>query len=131
MQLTTYFRSTAAYRVRIALTLKGLEHALLPLNLFTGEQKSCEFLDKNPDGLIPVLTVGDDVLTQSMAILEYLEETHPRPALLPSDPVQRAFARALSQIIASDIHPLNNLRVQKYLSTNMGVDDEKKRPRPY
>ena len=126
MKLTTYFRSTAAYRVRIALNLKGIEHELLPLNLFTGEQKSAEFLALNPNGLLPVLQVGNDHLTQSMAILEYLEEVYPQTNLLPKDPLQRANVRALAQTIASDIHPLNNLRVQKYLSNEMGVSDDNK-----
>jgi maleylpyruvate isomerase len=126
MKLTTYFRSTAAYRVRIALNLKGIEHELLPLNLFTGEQKSAKFLAHNPDGLIPTLEAGNDTLTQSMAILEYLEEAYPKVSLLPKNLVQRAFVRALSQTIASDIHPLNNLRVQKYLAEEMGVSEDKK-----
>ena len=126
MKLTTYFRSTAAYRVRIALNLKGIEHQLLPLNLFTGEQKSTEFLAHNPDGLIPTLQVGGDTLTQSMAILEYLEEAYPQVPLLPKDLVERAYVRALAHTIASDIHPLNNLRVQKYLVAEMRVNDDKK-----
>lgn len=126
MKLTTYFRSTAAYRVRIALNLKGIEHDLLPLNLFTGEQNSTEFLAHNPDGLIPTLEIGKDTLTQSMAILEYLEEAYPLVSLLPKDLVLRAFIRALSQTIASDIHPLNNLRVQKYLAGEMGVNENQK-----
>jgi len=126
MKLTTYFRSTAAYRIRIALNLKGVEYDLVPLNLFTGEQNSADFLSKNPDGLVPVLETDDNVLTQSMAILEYLEETETTVALLPNDPVERAFVRALAQSIACDIHPLNNLRVQKYLRHEMGVSDEDK-----
>ena len=127
MKLTTYFRSTAAYRVRIALNLKGVEHELVPLNLFTGEQGSAKFLHQNPDGLIPVLATGEDTLTQSMAILEYLEETQAQVPLLPADPVKRAFVRALAQTIVSDIHPLNNLRVQQYLANEMGVSDDNKR----
>lgn len=127
MQLTTYFRSTAAYRVRIALNLKGLDYELLPLNLFTGEQTSTAFLTHNPDGLIPTLQIADSTLTQSMAILEYLEEAYPKVNLLPADLIQRAFVRALAQTIASDIHPLNNLRVQKYLANEMDVNDEKVR----
>lgn len=126
MKLSTYFRSTAAYRVRLALNLKGIEHELSPLNLFTGEQKSTEFLALNPDGLLPVLQVGNDYLTQSMAILEYLEEVYPQTNLLPKDPLQRAYVRALAQTIVSDIHPLNNLRVQKYLSNELGVGDDNK-----
>lgn len=126
MKLTTYFRSTAAYRVRIALNLKGIKHQRVPLNLFTGEQKSDDFLETNPDGLIPVLDTGSDILTQSMAILEYLEETQVVVKLLPEDPVDRAFVRALAQTIVSDIHPLNNLRVQQYLTKEMGVTKEQK-----
>lgn len=126
MKLTTYFRSTAAYRIRIALNLKGVNHELVPLNLFTGEQTSTDFLNTNPDGLIPVLETDGEVLTQSMAILEYLEETQTKVTLLPVDPIQRAFVRALAQTIVSDIHPLNNLRVQKYLAKEMGVNDEQK-----
>jgi maleylacetoacetate isomerase len=126
MILTTYFRSTAAYRVRIALNLKEIEHELSPLNLFTGEQKTTEFLNHNPDGLIPTLQVGDDLLTQSMAILEYLEEVYPTVSLLPKDPIQRAFVRAIAQTIISDIHPLNNLRVQQYLVNDMDVSADKK-----
>ena len=127
MKLTTYFRSTAAYRVRIALNLKGVKHQLVPLNLFTGEQNSDDFLNTNPDGLIPVLDTGIDILTQSMAILEYLEEIRGEVKLLPDHPADRAFVRALAQTIISDIHPLNNLRVQQYLVTEMGVSEEKKR----
>ncbi|MFT6407168.1 MAG: maleylacetoacetate isomerase [Arenicella sp.] len=126
MKLTTYFRSTAAYRVRIALNLKGVEHQLIPLNLFAGEQKSAGFLNTNPDGLIPVLDTGVDILTQSMAILEYLEETQSEVKLLPDDPLDRAFVRALAQTIVSDIHPLNNLRVLQYLAKQMGVNEAQK-----
>jgi maleylacetoacetate isomerase len=126
VKLTTYFRSTAAYRVRIALNLKGVEHQLIPLNLFAGEQKSAGFLNTNPDGLIPVLDTGVDILTQSMAILEYLEETQSEVKLLPDDPLDRAFVRALAQTIVSDIHPLNNLRVLQYLAKQMGVNEAQK-----
>ncbi len=123
MKLTTYFRSTAAYRVRIALNLKGIKHELVPINLFTGEHKLPEFRQHNPDGLIPTLETEGQVLTQSMAILEYLEETHPQPALLPSDAILRAQVRGVAQTIASDMHPLNNLRVYQYLMSDMGVDE--------
>jgi len=126
MKLTTYFRSTAAYRVRIALELKQVDHELLPINLFTGEHRSDDFVKQNPDGLIPVLDTGDDYLTQSMAILEYLEESYPEPPLLPIKPVDRAFVRALAQTVASDMHPLNNLRVLKFLVNDMGLSEEKK-----
>ena len=126
MKLTTYFRSTAAYRIRIALNLKGVEHELLPLNLLTGEQHSADFLKTNPEGLVPVLDIGSDILTQSMAILEYLEETQPQVKLLPDAPIDRAFVRALAQAIVSDIHPLNNSRVQNYLVNEMGLNQDQK-----
>lgn len=126
MKLHTYFRSTAAYRIRIALNLKAVDYDLVPLNLFKGEQKKTEFLKLNPDGLVPVLEHDDNLLTQSMAILEYLEETHTDTPLLPRAPLERAFVRALAQTIVSDIHPLNNLRVQKYLVEHMGADESKK-----
>lgn len=126
MKLTSYFRSTAAYRVRIALNLKGVEYQLDPLDLFAGEQKSAEFISRNPEGLIPVLDTGENLLTQSMAILEYLEETQTRVRLLPSDPIKRAFIRAIAQTIVSDIHPLNNLRVLKFLSNQIQASDEQK-----
>jgi len=126
MKLTTYFRSTAAYRVRIALNLKGIDHELMPLNLFEGEQKSNEFLSTNPDGLIPVLDIDGDILTQSMAILEYLEEQYPEVSLLPTTPKDRAFVRAMAQTIVSDIHPLNNLRVLQYLVNQMGLSEQQK-----
>ena len=126
MKLHTYFRSTAAYRIRIALNLKAVEYDLVPLNLFKGEQKKAEFLNLNPDGLVPVLEHDGNVLTQSMAILEYLEETYPSTPLLPKAPLERALVRALAQTIVSDTHPLNNLRVQKYLVEHMGVDESKK-----
>lgn len=126
MKLTSYFRSTAAYRVRIALNLKGVEYQLDPLDLFAGEQKSVEFISRNPEGLIPVLDTGENLLTQSMAILEYLEETQTRVRLLPSDPIKRAFIRAIAQTIVSDIHPLNNLRVLKFLSNQIQASDEQK-----
>ena len=126
MKLNTYFRSTAAYRVRIALELKSVQHDLIPVNLLKGEQKSAKFLTKNPEGLIPVLDTGKHQLTQSMAILEYLEETYPEPALLPSNLEQRALVRSLAYIISSDIHPLNNLRVLTFLRNEMAVSEDQK-----
>lgn len=124
--LRTYFRSTAAYRVRIALNLKGADYRLLPVNLLKGEQKSAEYKQHNPEGLVPTLEAESAVLTQSMAILEYIEESIPAPALLPRGPIDRAQVRAFAQSIACDIHPLNNLRVLKYLVNDMGVSEEEK-----
>lgn len=126
MKLYTYFRSSAAYRVRIALNLKGLSYESVPVHLVRGggEQRQAAYLALNPAGLVPALV--DDagqVLTQSLAIIEYLEDTHPTPALLPADALDRARVRALSQTIACDTHPLNNLRVLQYLSKNFGVDE--------
>ena len=126
MKLTSYFRSTAAYRVRIALELKGLEYEIESINLLKGEQRSDSFKSINPQGLIPTLTVGDDTISQSMAILEYLEERHPEVALLPDKSEQRAYVRSLAQAIVSDIHPLNNLRVLQYLENDLGVSKEQK-----
>lgn len=126
MILTTYFRSTAAYRVRIALNLKALAHELVPVNLLTAEHTEPSFLAHNPEGLLPTLEVEGQVLTQSVAILEYLEEAYPEPPLLPSGNLERAQVRALVNMIASDLHPINNLRVLKYLISDMKVNDEDK-----
>jgi len=126
MKLTTYFRSTAAYRVRIALNLKGIDHELVPVNLLSGEHKNPAFALHNPDGLIPTLEIDQRILVQSIAILEYLEETHPQPALLPEGPLDRAYVRGLAQVVASDMHPLNNLRVYQYLMSDMGVSEQGK-----
>ncbi|MFT5574231.1 MAG: maleylacetoacetate isomerase [Cryomorphaceae bacterium] len=128
LKLTTYFRSTAAYRVRIALNLKGLEHELFAVHLLKegGQHKTKQYLNTNPDGLIPTLETDGQVLAQSMAIIEYLEETHASPALLPCSPLDRAYVRGLAQTICSDMHPLNNLRVLKYLTAEMGVSEEHK-----
>ena len=126
MKLYSYFRSTAAYRVRIALALKQIDYELITVNLLKGEQKSDSFASQNPAGLIPVLDIGDEVLTQSMAILEYLEQAFPEPTLLPIDLKQRALVRSLAQTIVSDMHPLNNLRVLKYLVDDLGLGEEKK-----
>lgn len=128
MKLTTYFRSTAAYRVRIGLNLKGLDHQLVPVHLLRdgGEHKSEEYLAANPDGLIPSLETQGRVLAQSMAILEYLEEVHPTPSFLPSDPFDRAYLRGIAYNIICDIHPLNNLRVLQYLTNQLGANEESK-----
>ena len=125
MRLHGYFRSSAAYRVRIALNLKGIawESAVVDLRPPTSAQHTPEFRALNRLGLIPVLEDGDSILTQSLAIIEYLEETHPDPALLPRAPLARAQVRALALAIACDIHPLNNLRVLAYLRSPLGHDD--------
>lgn len=124
MKLYSYFRSSAAYRVRIALALKGLAHEQVPVELREGEQRRPEFRAVNPQGLVPALEVGGQLLTQSLAIIEYLEETHPQPALLPNDPAGRARVRALALAIACDLHPLNNLRVLNHLRGVLGQTDE-------
>lgn len=126
MKLYTYFRSSAAYRVRIALNLKEIDHELVAVNLLKSEQQSAQYLSKNPQGLLPALETDQGVLAQSMAILEYLEETFPQTPLLYGDAWQKAQIRNLCYAIACDIHPVDNLRVLKYLSTELGVDDEAK-----
>jgi maleylpyruvate isomerase len=116
MTLHGYFRSTAAWRVRIALALKGLPYDQTFHHLRRGEQRSADFLELNPQGLVPALVIDTgDILTQSLAIIEYLEETHPEPPLLPSGPLRRAKVRAFSEAIACDIHPVQNLRVLERL----------------
>ena len=124
MQLYTYFRSSAAYRVRIALNLKGLEYESLPLHLTRGggEHRHADYLAVNPQGLIPLLIDGATRIAQSLAIIEYLEETHPEPPLLPRAAAARARVRSLALVIACEIHPLNNLRVLNYLRTPLGHD---------
>lgn len=128
MKLHTYFRSSAAFRVRIALNLKQLPYESVPVHLLKdgGQQRLPAYLALNPAGLVPALQDEDAVITQSLAIMEYLEDKYPQPALLPSDAVQRAQVRALALTIACDIHPLNNLRVLKYLSGTLGVSEEQK-----
>ena len=117
ISLYTYWRSTAAYRVRIALNLKGLEYDAIPVDLVKegGEQHQQAFREINPQGLVPVLTIDDVVLNQSMAIMEYLQEVYPQPSILPEDAATKARCRGLAQMVVSDIHPLNNLRVLQYL----------------
>ena len=125
MKLIGYFRSSAAYRVRIALHLKGIavEHA--SRHLRKGEQRAPDYAALNPQMLVPALVLDSgDVLTQSLAILEYLEETHPEPPLLPRDPVGRARVRALALIPTADIHPIQNLRVMNYLREKFGQTEE-------
>jgi maleylacetoacetate isomerase len=126
LKLYGYWRSSAAYRVRIALNLKGLAFENLPVHLVKdgGEQHSAEYRALNPQGLVPLLVDGDQRIGQSLAIFEYLDEIFPLPPLLPDDPVDRARVRSLALHIACDIHPLNNTRVLQYLSGTLGVDDE-------
>lgn len=121
-----YWRSSAAYRVRIALNLKGLAYESIPVHLGKGEQRADAYHALNPQGLVPMLVADGARLTQSLAIIEYLDETHPRPPLLPLDAAGRAHARAMAQLVACDIHPLNNLRVLKYLSETLNIDDDAK-----
>src|SRR5689334_12224100 len=115
MQLYTYFGSSAAYRVRIALGLKEIAYEARPIDLIKGEQDQVAYRAVNPQGRVPALVVEADVLIQSPAILEYLEERYPEPPLLPSDPSVRARIRAACALIACDIHPLNNIGVLRYL----------------
>jgi maleylacetoacetate isomerase len=126
MQLYNYFRSSASYRVRIALALKGLEYDYMPVHLQKNEQLGPAFAQISPAGLVPVLQDGDKLLTQSIAIIEYLDETHPEPSLLPGDAFQRARIRALGQDIACEIHPINNLRVLRYLVRDLKVSEDDK-----
>lgn len=128
MQLYSYFRSSAAYRVRIALALKGLAYDYVPVHLVKdgGQQLQDAYRAINPTALVPTLVDGSAVIAQSLAIMEYLEEVHPQPSLLPDSPGQRAWVRSIAQSIACDIHPLNNLRVLKYLKHELGIDEEKK-----
>ncbi len=126
IKLYSYFRSSAAYRVRIALNLKGIAHILQPVNLLKGEQSGTEYLKVNPQGLLPALETEEGVLAQSLAMLEYLEETHPEHPLLPENAWQKAQVRNLMYAISCDIHPIDNLRVLKYLSNELKVTEEQK-----
>ena len=125
MKLYTYFRSSAAYRVRIALNLKALDYDAIPVALAKdGEQTQSEYLQVNPQGLVPSLIDDGVSITQSLAIIEYLEEKYPDIPLLPQNPVDRAHVRAMALSIACDVHPLNNLRVLNYLREQMNQDEE-------
>ncbi|APR03103.1 MULTISPECIES: maleylacetoacetate isomerase [Thauera] len=125
MKLYTYFRSSAAYRVRIALHLKGLDYEAVPVHLTRdgGEQRRPEYLVLNPAGLVPALEDAGRVLTQSLAIIEYLDETHPQAPLLPAQALDRARVREIAQMIACDLHPINNLRVLQYLGREFGATE--------
>jgi len=140
MKLYSYFRSSAAYRVRIVLNLKQISYTIVPVHLVHngGEQHSVEYLNVNPQGLVPSLDIAEpnidaaepeskpQIITQSGAIIEYLEEAFPQPALLPINLIQRAYVRTLMQIIACDMHPLNNLRVLRYIEDAFDCDGSEK-----
>ncbi len=126
MKLYSYFRSSASFRVRIALNLKGLAYEYVPVHIAKGDHRKADFSALSADNLVPLLEVGGQRLSQSLAIIEYLDETHPQVRLVPEGAVARAQVRALAQSIACEIHPLNNLRVLKYLTKTMGVDEEAK-----
>ncbi len=124
IRLYDYYRSSASYRVRIGLNLKGLEYERVPVNLVEGAQKEDAYRGRNPQGLVPMLEIDGARLTQSLSILNYLNAVYPAPPFAPADPVASAHVRAMAQIVASDIHPLNNLRVLKYLRGELGQDQE-------
>jgi maleylacetoacetate isomerase len=126
VKLYSYFRSSAAYRVRIALALKGLSYDTLPVHLTKGEQYSPEYTAINPQNLVPVLEDEGRLLYQSLAIVEYLEEIHPSPPLLPKNPFERNRVRSLALIVACEIHPLNNPRVLNYLTGKLALSEEGK-----
>jgi maleylpyruvate isomerase len=127
-KLYSFWRSSAAFRVRIALNLKGVDYAVIPihLNKHGGDQQSAEYADKNPNRLVPLFDDGKNSIHQSLAIIEYLDETHAEPALLPKVAVDRAWVRSLAMDIAIDIHPITNLRVLRYLIKQLGISKEDK-----
>ena len=127
-KLYSFWRSSAAFRVRIALNLKGVDYAVIPihLNKHGGDQQSVEYADKNPNRLVPLFDDGKNSIHQSLAIIEYLDETHAEPALLPKVAVDRAWIRSLAMDIAIDIHPITNLRVLRYLIKQLGISKEDK-----
>jgi maleylacetoacetate isomerase len=126
MELYNHFRSSASYRVRIALALKGLDYDYMPVPLTHNEQLAESYAAVSSSRLVPLLRDGDAVITQSLAIIEYLDETHPQPPLLPADALGRARVRALAQDIACEIHPLNNLRVLRYLTRDLKLSEDDK-----
>jgi maleylacetoacetate isomerase len=123
LRLYGYFRSSAAFRVRIALNLKGLDYETTAIHLRRNDQTKPDYLAVNPQGLVPTLEDGERRFLQSLAIIEYLDEAYPEPPFLPPDPADRARVRALAEIVACDIHPINNLRVLRYLTHSLGHDE--------
>jgi maleylacetoacetate isomerase len=126
MELYSFFNSSAAYRVRIALALKSLDYVTVPVNIRRHEQAQADYLALNPGGLVPALKDGDLHLGQSLAIIDYLDAAHPDPRLIPVDAVERARVLELSLLVACDIHPLNNLRVLRYLLRDLGLSEDQK-----
>ncbi len=120
--LYDYFRSSASYRVRIALNLKGVTYTAIPTSLLAGEHKAAEYVARNPQGFVPMLSIDGQDLTQSLAIIDYLDAHYPDPPMVSSDPSQRSKTLAEALVIAADIHPLNNLRVLRYLRDVLGQD---------
>lgn len=123
MKLYSFFRSSAAFRVRIALNLKKITYETVAIHLRRNDQSKPDYRGVNPQGLVPALTDAGQTLIQSLAIIEYLDELHPAPPLLPKDPTDRARVRALAEIVACDIHPINNLRVLRYLTHELGHEE--------
>lgn len=128
IELYNYFRSSASFRVRIALNLKGITYKDIPIHLINndGEQHSKAYATINPHGLVPVFKDDNKIITQSMAIIEYLDELYPNPPLLPADSFNKAKVRAFALAIAADLHPLNNLRVLQYLTNHLSISNEQK-----
>ena len=126
LELYSYYRSSAAYRVRIALELKELSWRHLPVNLLDGDQKQETYMQVNPQGLVPALVTLEGTITQSLAIIEYLEETYPQSPLLPGSAIDRAQIRSMAYQIAMEIHPLNNPRVTQFLTTKVGASEAEK-----
>lgn len=124
--LYDYFRSSASYRVRIALNLKGIEYEQRPISLVEGEQREASYRMLNPQGFVPTLEIDGHRLTQSLSIMVYLDQMYRNPPLMPADPADGAHVRAMALMVACDIHPLNNLRVLKYLKGTLGVSEEAK-----
>lgn len=128
LQLYNYYRSSASFRVRIALNLKNIDYRDIPIHLVNngGEQFSPDYQKLNPQNLVPTLQDDDKVITQSLSIIEYIDELYPAPPLLPQDPYQKALARSFALVIATDIHPLNNLRVLQYITKTLHISEEQK-----